>query len=645
MTTKNLPNLALITPYPHLGDIVIMQCAGIFNCHVYHGSLEKAISIARNLDSDYYDVILSRGGTAEYIENATVIPVVRIHTSMSDLLKSLIPLKNHSHKIAFFNYQKYLPDVVLAATALNIVIDEFVFDSQFDMTEKLKLCRANHYETVTGGCPVAETAKQYAMQGILIENGVESVTSALREALAIVETTRRKMLDMTRLEIILSSITEGIIVTNENNDIQIFNKAAETIFGLTGLQVLGKQIDSIIKNTRINQVLLSKSPEIRELQELDNTSIITSRVPMFMGRECIGVVCSFTDTPQIQKVERIIRGKLKKKGFDARYTFDHILSADSEMQAIKKLAQVYARTDSPVMIYGESGTGKELFAQSIHNHSNRRHGPFVAINCAAIPENLLESELFGYEGGSFTGARREGKEGLIELAHQGTLFLDEIGEMPLPIQSRLLRVLQEYEIMHIGGKDVIPVDVRIIGATNRALASMAEDGTFRSDLFYRLNVLPLTVPPLRERAGDFRYLATKFLCETAAEHLLEQFLDLFCSYRWPGNVREMRFIIERLALLSVGFPQYSLREMLTLTGFRFPDAVSLHPNNEPVRVDLSKGQLKNVIKDVERQVIVFYLERYEQNQDKVAMQLGISKMSLWRKLKVDEVTTRESAFG
>ncbi|MGR4048261.1 sigma 54-interacting transcriptional regulator [Kosakonia cowanii] len=632
MKHKSLPNLALITPYPYLANVVIAQCAGIFNCHVYHGSLEKAANIARTLDKEYYDVILSRGGTAEYISCATDIPVVAIQMSISDLLKAFIPIRDCQRPIAFFNYQRYLPDVVLLASTLNIVIDEFVFVSQEDMTSQLEQCYARHYTIVAGGCPVTETAQHYQMQGVLIENGVESVNSALREALAIVETTKRKMLDMTRLEIILSSITEGIIVTNENNDIQIFNQAAEKIIGITAPQVLGKQIDDVIKNTRINQVLLSKSPEIRELQELENTSIITSRVPMFMGKACIGVVCSFTDTPQIQKVERIIRGKLQKKGFHARYTFDHILTTDSGMQAVKKLAQVYALTDSPVMIYGESGTGKELFAQSIHNHSHRKNGPFVAINCAAIPESLLESELFGYEGGSFTGAKREGKEGLIELAHQGTLFLDEIGELPLPIQSRLLRVLQEYEIMHIGGKDIIPVDVRIIGATNRALSTMAEEGSFRRDLFYRLNVLPLTVPPLRDRVGDFRYLASKFLCDASSEHLLGQFLDLFAAYAWPGNVREMRFIIERLALLAVGFPHYSLQEMLSLIGSACSATPAPH-HTTPLQVDLTKGSLKEITKDVERQVIRLYLDRYQQNQEQAAATLGISKMSLWRKLK------------
>lgn len=317
------------------------------------------------------------------------------------------------------------------------------------------------------------------------------------------------------------------------------------------------------------------------------------------------------------------------------YTFDHILTATDQMKAVKKLAEVYATTQSPVMIYGESGTGKELFAQSIHNHSNRRGGPFVAINCAAIPENLLESELFGYEGGSFTGARREGKAGLIELAHQGTLFLDEIGELPLSIQSRLLRVLQEYEIMRIGGKDIIPVDVRIVGATNRTLETLSREGAFRSDLYYRLNVLPLTVPPLRERAGDVRYLAGKLFAEMNAEHLITQFLDLFALYHWPGNVRELRFMIERLGLLSTSFPRYSLHEILTLTGFTLFTVDKTRCEREPVFVNLNKGQLKEIIRDVERQVITFYLNLYHQDQQQVSARLGISKMSLWRKLKQD----------
>ncbi|ATA18139.1 PAS domain S-box-containing protein [Gibbsiella quercinecans] len=636
MPSKTLPNLALITPYPSLGTIVTEQCVGLFNCHVYHGSLGKASNIAKNLDPEFYDVIMSRGGTADYIEKSTTIPVVRIVISAADLLKSLIPLKNNREKIAFFNYENYLPEVDLVAQALNVVIDEFTFSTEQDINENLKRCHEENYQTIIGGSPAAKIAQQYNMECILIENGVESVNSSLREALAIVETTKRKHMHMARLEMILSSITEGIIVTNENNAVQYFNKAAQKIFGIEESQIIGKQVDTVIQNTRINQVLLSKSPEIRELQEIGNTSIITSRVPILMGNKCIGVVCSFTDTPQIQRVERKIRGKIIKKGFTAKYKFADIITNSDNMRDVIKLAEIYSKTHSPVMIHGESGTGKELFAQSIHNHSLRKNDPFVAINCAAIPENLLESELFGYEGGSFTGAKREGKEGLIELAHEGTLFLDEIGELPLSIQSRLLRVLQEYEIMRIGGKDLIPVNVRIIGATNRSLDDMASAGTFRSDLYYRLNVLPLTVPPLRERDGDVEYLVKKFLKEPDSEQQVQNFLEVFSSYPWPGNVRELRFILERLSLLSKGFPGASWFEILELTGFKIKDLNNAPEASRTITVDLKIKHLKGIVRDVERQIISFYLKLYNNDQEKVATKLGISKMSMWRKLREKE---------
>ena len=315
--------------------------------------------------------------------------------------------------------------------------------------------------------------------------------------------------------------------------------------------------------------------------------------------------------------------------------FGEIIGRSEAMNNVLKQVEMVAQSDSTVLILGETGTGKELIARAIHNLSGRNGRRMVKMNCAAMPAGLLESDLFGHERGAFTGARREGKSGLIELAHQGTLFLDEIGPLPMTIQSRLLRVLQEYEIMHIGGKDVIPVDVRIIGATNRSLEKMSEEGGFRRDLYYRLNVLPLAVPPLRERPEDIRYLAGMFLCEWQAEHLLEQFLDLFTGWHWPGNVRELRFILERLALLSGEFPTYSLYELLTLTGFSLAGSNKPAAINDAVTVDLNKGSLKALVRDIERQVITLYLRRYNQDQQKVARHLGISKMSLWRKLQED----------
>lgn len=234
------------------------------------------------------------------------------------------------------------------------------------------------------------------------------------------------------------------------------------------------------------------------------------------------MVCTFADSGRIQRAEQRLRHQMRNKGFVARYDFENILTDDPAMLTLKSLAQTYAAANATVLIQGETGTGKELFAQGIHHASRRAEGPFVAINCAAIPESLLESELFGYEEGAFTGARRSGKAGMFELAHQGTLFLDEVGELPLPLQARLLRVLQEREVVRLGGTQVIPVDVRILCATHRDLDRSVAAGAFRQDLLYRLNVLSLNVPPLRERRGDITHLARYFLHQQLSDKRLTE---------------------------------------------------------------------------------------------------------------------------
>lgn len=631
---NNLPNMALITPYNILTHLISQQSANVFNCHIYHGSLDTAARIASTLDPDFYDVIISRGGTAEYIKKATDIPVVCVITSAMDLLQAILPYKNTARKIAFFNYKENLIGVDLISTALSIQIDEYIFTCAKDIENQMKLCQDKGYDLVVGGSPALSVANLYGLKGVLIENGFESVANAIREATAITETKRRKNQHMARLEKILSSIAEGIIVTDVDNKILIFNKSAQKIFNMSEAQVLGKPVDTVVNNSRISQVLLSRSPEIGQLQDIGNTSIITSRVPIFMGNNCIGVVCSFKDTPQIQKAERIIRGKLTKKGFTAKYHFKDILTKNKTMKELIELAKIYATTDATIMLYGESGTGKELFAQSIHNASQRNKGPFVAINCAAIPEQLLESELFGYEGGAFTGARREGKEGLIELAHNGTLFLDEIGELPKSLQGRLLRVLQEYEIMRVGGKDIIPVNIRIIGATNQNLQDMTITGTFRKDLFYRLNVLPLTIPPLRERGDDTAYLAKHLLKNPHELSRLREFIKDFTLYTWPGNIRELKAMIERLSLVSMGFPDIPWKDILDITGFQLPHDNHTHTL---LTIDLTHGELKNIIKNTERKIINHYMALYNNDQHQVMQHLNISKMSLWRKLHAESL--------
>ena len=364
----------------------------------------------------------------------------------------------------------------------------------------------------------------------------------------------------------------------------------------------------------------------------------TNHIPIYRKDDFAGLVSTYQDVTKIQQLEGQIRSKLSQKGFKARYTFDDILTASDNMRMVKKLAVLYARADSAVLIEGESGTGKELFAHSIHNASPRANGPFVTVNCAAIPEQLLESELFGYAPGAFTGARKEGKQGLFELAHNGTIFLDEIGEMPKYLQSRLLRVLQEKEIMRVGDNKIISVNCRIISATNKDLAKMVRRGEFREDLYYRLNIFTVTVPPLRERPGDVELLSKHFLrtgnlpLDTRKLADMEIYLKRLQGYQWPGNIRELISVCERLALLCASPPDADLERQLkaSLIGG------GSHPGEQVILrlgADLS---LKAALDEAERQYITAVLERNENNQSATAQQLGIGRTTLWRRLTVPQ---------
>lgn len=262
----------------------------------------------------------------------------------------------------------------------------------------------------------------------------------------------------------------------------------------------------MLPNTMLPDVLRSGQKQTNQMMQIGKMLTNTNRIPIVVDHQIRGVVATFQDIKQLQSTEQKIRLKLHEKGLVAKYSFGDIVGESRAIRNTIQIARSYASSQAAVLIHGETGTGKELFAQSIHTVSDRRDGPFVAINCAAVSNNLLESELFGYEAGAFTGASKNGREGLFELAHGGTIFLDEIGEIPRETQVELLRVLQEKEVRRVGGNRVIPVDVRIITATNKDLIQETMEGRFREDLYYRLNVLDLELPPLRERGDDVRIL-------------------------------------------------------------------------------------------------------------------------------------------
>ncbi|GAX90186.1 sigma-54 interaction domain-containing protein [Effusibacillus lacus] len=427
----------------------------------------------------------------------------------------------------------------------------------------------------------------------------------------------------TPIQAIVDASHDGIIAIDKQANITLVNKNAMEILGLPE-GIVGQKITKFIPNSDMLRILSTGKKEIGDIAVVLNRQIVINRLPIVVDGEIVGAVSTFKEITDIQKMEMRIRKQFTESGLEAKYRLEDIAGSSAAIKETKKLAERFGKTDATVLILGESGTGKELFAQGIHLTSSRAVGPFVAVNCAALPGNLLESELFGYDEGAFTGARKGGKPGLFELAHGGTLFLDEIGEMSLPIQALLLRVLQEKKVRRIGGEKVIPVDVRIVAATNRDLEELIRAKQFRPDLYYRLNVLTLELPPLRDRLEDIPKLTESVvqeICEkmnkriTSIDHSLYR---IFRQHDWPGNVRELRNVVERMVLLCED------------GRLKKEDAEFFGKKLAPKKSGSGAGR---DWEETERVMILSALQRANGNKTEAARLLGMDRTTLWRKIK------------
>lgn len=370
-------------------------------------------------------------------------------------------------------------------------------------------------------------------------------------------TLENKRILSSKWHLLLNELSTGIIVIDENHHIDMVNSMADSMFDNQLKQFEKLELQDLVHDYPTLQ-LFQSIPEIQnELLLFNGKKLIVSIKNIYFDSQLdshhYGRIILIKNYQEVVEIQQKIQQKIIGKGHYSRYTFESLVGADPRIVERIEICKRIANAEASILINGESGTGKEIFAGSIHNYSNRRNEPFVAINCAALPESLLESELFGYEEGAFTGAKKGGKIGFFESAHRGTLFLDEIGELPLKLQARLLRVLQEKEIIRLGGDSIIKVDTRIIAATNQDLFAMAEAGNFRKDLFYRLNVFQIDAPPLRERRDDIPKLIQEYPDFKLGRHQYsKQFLQFCMSYEWPGNVRELNNVIEYLIAVSDG---------------------------------------------------------------------------------------------
>lgn len=435
------------------------------------------------------------------------------------------------------------------------------------------------------------------------------------------------------LEDILDVLPNCLIAIDKAGQIVHINNPYCELLGLQKKEIIGRHVTSVVSpETQLHLVARGAPPTRNQTLVVRGHKMLVNQVPIRNGDDVVGAVgiALFTEAEQLLAVARRlfsidIRNQARPCAWPSKYSIADVIGTSGAVQGVRERALRAARTRATVLIAGESGTGKELVAHSIHSASSRAERPFVHVNCAAIPKSLLETELFGYEGGSFTGARAKGHPGKFELANGGTIFLDEIGDMPIEMQSALLRVLQERELVRVGGTQPLPVDVRVVCATHRDLHREIEQGRFRQDLFYRINVFRIEMPPLREHLEDIPILVRHILSALCTDYELGEVtiapdaIEHLARYRWPGNVRELRNVLEHAVHLLEGS---------VLKKQHFP-ALS-DPVDRPLPGHRS---FQEAIAAAERDALRDALERAQGNKSKAASILGIDRTSLYKKLR------------
>ncbi|MFZ5633267.1 MAG: sigma 54-interacting transcriptional regulator [Bacillota bacterium] len=552
--------IGVVSTYPELSKQILRLAEEMrLGLELKEGILEEGVKLARQFEREGVDVLISRGVTGKMIKKVTSLPIVLIDITSFDILQALYWAKKMGRRIAFLGHrtQDFTPEFDSITEILGIAVDCYPYSSEYEMNEQAERMLRDRIDVVvsTGLC-IYEMARESGVNAVLVKSGYDAILSSIKRAIELFKNIQRDQQRSERFRSVLELTNDGILILNEENRVSFMNPSAEKLLGVDAGMILGRYAGDLRQNSFWGPLLdPGKKGQAEVLREVGQKQFFVNSMPINIKNRERGQVITFQSADRIQVMEHNLRRQLFKKGLVARHTFNDLIGGSSLLENCVNRAKKFARASATVLIGGESGTGKELFAQSIHNESQRRKGPFVAVNCAALPENLLESELFGYEEGAFTGAKKGGKSGLFEMAHGGTIFLDEIGEMSLRVQARLLRVLQEREIMRIGSDRVIPVDVRIIAATNYDLSQEVKNGKFRSDLYHRLEVLNLDIPPLRARKEDIELLANHFVAQfsyqvkKAVPPLSRSSLEALKNYDWPGNVRELQNVIQKYVLL------------------------------------------------------------------------------------------------
>ncbi|NNK93237.1 MAG: sigma 54-interacting transcriptional regulator [Desulfobacterales bacterium] len=599
--------------------------------------LDDAIPFAKEMESNGAEVLLARGGTALLIRKNVQIPVLSFPISTIDILSCLKEATAYGSNILIVSFLNRKIGLEFVEELFDVRITQEVCRNFIEMQELIST-HGEKYDAIIGGSTSLMIARQYGLNFIETHTPEEAVETTLESAISVALHSRSEQEKTKRFSLILNGVSDGVIAYDREGRITLLNDQANKLLKRRSTSFEGTYLQDLISQPAAIRAISTSQPKQDKIEKVGSDHFVFNHTPIVVNDSAVGGVTTFKDVSNVIQVEGEIRRSFAR-GLVAKYGLSDLVYESNIMEEMVNRSRRFASTDSTILIIGETGTGKEILAHSIHGLSNRNSNALVSINCAALSEELLQSELFGYEEGAFTGSRKGGKPGLFEIAHNGTIFLDEINATSQNVQRHLLRVLQEREVMRIGADRVTPINVRVLAASNSNLIEEVNRGRFREDLFFRLNVLTLTIPPLRDRLSDIPLLVNRFMQLLTIEYeqeqffIPEQYMHKLKQYQWPGNVRQLRNFIERLVLICDSGFDYSVFDELYFELFEYRSNKIYSQGKRGLQPALETQSLPSITGDSEYAKIKSALETSGYSRSKAAKLLGISRTTLWKKLK------------